>query len=107
MELEKKTDLTKKIRSDFLTYFVSEEAMAMSFDDGLNTPPPDYEEAVKKWGCYVDQPTSKKAYDLIKKLKKDDLWNHACLLIDPPEMMSNSSDDGILTMSDVRKLIGK
>ena len=27
--------------------FFSEEAMAMSFDDGLNTPPPDYEEAVK------------------------------------------------------------
>ena len=31
----------------FTCFFVSEEAMAMSFDDGLNTPPPDYEEAVK------------------------------------------------------------
>jgi len=31
-------------RSDYNT---EEEAMAMSFDDGLNTPPPDYEEAVK------------------------------------------------------------
>ena len=28
-------------------FFFPEEAMAMSFDDGLNTPPPDYEEAVK------------------------------------------------------------
>ena len=32
--------------------FVSEEAMAMSFDDGLNTPPPDYEEAVKNMSDY-------------------------------------------------------
>ena len=31
----------------FTNVFFSEEAMAMSFDDGLNTPPPDYEEALK------------------------------------------------------------
>ena len=34
-------------KSLIFTHVFSEEAMAMSFDDGLNTPPPDYEEAVK------------------------------------------------------------
>jgi len=37
-------------RSDFNN--TEEEAMAMSFDDGLNTPPPDYEEAVKNVSDY-------------------------------------------------------
>ena len=37
----------KKKSLIFTNVFFSEEAMAMSFDDGLNTPPPDYEEAVK------------------------------------------------------------
>jgi len=36
-------------RSDYNT---EEEAMAMSFDDVSNTPPPDYEEAVKNMSDY-------------------------------------------------------